>query len=160
MFEKFGEFDSFEEINMSAKGLKDEGDKENLYVLAAENGIDKAMVDMFLEGDIDFICDAETAALGKLSIEQEDVKAQEIMIDWVDYIKGCVAKEPQMAAAVRKKGKTLKGCVAELLVWSMKNAKPVDKDIIKMAKAHERTTLGIPGMATVKKIIREYYLGK
>lgn len=160
MFEKFGEFNSYEEINKSAKGLKDEGDKDSLYEMAKENGIDKDMVDMFLDGDIDFICDAESAAIGKLDIEQEDVKAQEIMIDWVNYIKGCVAKEPQMAAAVRMKGKSLKGCVAELLVWSMKNAKPVDKDIIKLAKAHERTTLGIPGMATVKKIIREYYLGK
>lgn len=160
MFKKFGEFDSFEEINRSARGLKDEGDKNSLYEMAKENGIDKDMVDMFLDGDIDFICDAESAALGKLDIEKEDVKAQEIMIDWVDYIKGCVAKEPQMAIAVRKKRKSLKECMAKILKWSFKNMYAVDKDIMKAAGVSQNCKLGIPGMGTAKKIIREYYLGK
>ena len=30
LFEKFGEFDSVEEMNMTAEGLKEEGDLENL----------------------------------------------------------------------------------------------------------------------------------
>lgn len=160
MFDKFGEFDSHIEINEAACGLKEEGDTENLYVLATENGIEKDMVDMYIEGDIDFICDAETAALGKLDVEIEDVKAQEIILDWVDYIKGCVAKDSQMAAAVRKKGKSLKGCVSEILKWSFNHAYPVDKEICKAAGVNQTCKLGIPGVVTVRKIIRKYYLGK
>ena len=34
MFERFGEFDSAEEINLTAEGLKTEGDMESLLVLA------------------------------------------------------------------------------------------------------------------------------
>lgn len=40
MFDKFGEFDSAEELNKAAEGLKEEGDKESLIELAKENGID------------------------------------------------------------------------------------------------------------------------
>ena len=34
LFERFGEFDSVEELNMTAEGLKEEGDIESLKVLA------------------------------------------------------------------------------------------------------------------------------
>lgn len=41
MFDKFGEFDSFEEINKAAAGQKEEGDEAALKDLAKENGIDR-----------------------------------------------------------------------------------------------------------------------
>lgn len=67
---------------------------------------------------------------------------------------------PEIADAVRQKGKSLKGCIAELLKWSFKNQQTVDKDVIKAAgMSAGRVTLGIPGMGRAKKIIREYYLG-
>ena len=62
---------------------------------------------------------------------------------------------------VRKKGKSLKGCIAALLSWSFKNQQEVDKDIIKAAGVSAgRVTLGIPGMARAKQIITDYYMGK
>ena len=39
MFDKFGEFDSFSEINELAENLLNEGDIESLKVVAKENGI-------------------------------------------------------------------------------------------------------------------------
>ena len=39
MFDKFGEFDSVEELNKAAAGLKTEGDEESLIALAEENGL-------------------------------------------------------------------------------------------------------------------------
>ena len=39
MFEKFGEFDSFSEINELAENLFNEGDTTSLKEMAAENGI-------------------------------------------------------------------------------------------------------------------------
>lgn len=161
MFEKFGNFNTYEEINASAEGLKNEGDTENLYVLAAENGIDKELAQMYAEGEIPCLCDIQSAAIGKLDIEAAELKTDEIMADWVEYIKGCIAKDDKMAAAVRNSSKSLKSCITELLKWSFKNAKPVDKDILKAAgPKYQGVTLGIPGIGRAKKIIRDYYLGR
>ena len=38
MYEKFGEFDSFEELNRAAAAQKAEGDEEALFALALETG--------------------------------------------------------------------------------------------------------------------------
>lgn len=160
MFEKFGNFNTYEEINATASGLKTEGDIESLHAMAAENGIDREMVQMYADGEIPFLCDIQSAALGKLDMEAAELKTEEIMADWVDYIKGCIAKDDKMAAAVRHSSKNLKSCIAELLKWSFKNAKSVDKDILKAAGVNASCKLGIPGMGRAKKIIREYYLGR
>ena len=66
-----------------------------------------------------------------------------------------------IALAVRRKGKTLKGCIGKLLEYSFSNAVTVDKDIIKAAGVKaSKVTFGVPGMGKAKKIIREYYMGK
>ena len=70
MFKVFGEFESAEEINKSAEGLLEEGDKENLYVLAEENGLDKEDVDDFIDG-MGAFCTPFSAAVGKLNIEKK-----------------------------------------------------------------------------------------
>ena len=64
-----------------------------------------------------------------------------------------------MAIAVRKKGKSIKGCIAELLKWSFKNAYQVPDDIVKAAGITATVKMGIPGMGRAYKIIRAYYLG-
>lgn len=160
MFEKFGEFDSYIEINMTAEGLKKEGDTKSIYVVAEENGIPKDFADMYIGGDIDCLCDREMAAIGKIDVEAKEIKATEIVEDWVNYIKGCIGKDERMAKAVRRKGKSLKNCIAEILKWSFKNMYPVDKDILKAAGVTQTCKLGMPGSARVKEIIRTYYLGK
>lgn len=160
MYERFGEFNSADEINKKAMELLEKNDEDGLKVLAKENGIGEDMVILLISGDSEMICDDETAAFGKIEVEIEELKAEEIMLDWAEYIKGCIVKEPVIAKAVRQKGKSLRGCISELLKWSFKNAKPVDKEICKKAAVPEKITLGIPGMGRAKKIIREYYLGK
>ena len=161
MFDKFGEFDSAEEINEAAEGQLAEGDIESLKELAAENGIDREDVDDLLDGLIEELCNPLIAAFGKLKVEAKELKPCEIMEDWLEYIKARCCEDEQMAKAVRKKGKSLKGCIAELLKWSFKNQHDVDKDILKAAGVNAgRCTLGIPGMKRAKQIITEYYLGK
>ena len=129
--------------------------------IAKENGIDKEYVEMYLSGDIPVLCDAMTAALGKIDVEAEELKPKEIMEDWTEYLKSQCMENELLAFNVRKKGKSLKGCIAALLIWSFKNQQTVDKDIIKAAGVSAgKVTLGIPGMGTAKRIIREYYLGK
>lgn len=160
LFEKFGEFDSYEEINRAAAAQLKEGDTEAIYAIAAENGIDKYDAEDFIAGDYPELTTPLTAALGKIEIEAADLKPYEIMEDWIMYIKVRCNEDEKMALAVRRKGKCLKGCIGELLKWSFHNAKDVDKDVLKASGIKApRVTLGIPGMATAKRLITEYYMG-
>ena len=161
MFDKFGEMDTFGEINELAENLFNEGDTASIKTMAKENGIDKEYVEMYLSGDIPVLCDAMTAALGKIDVEVADLKPKEIMEDWVEYLRGQCMENELLAFNVRKKGKSLKGCNAALLMWSFKNQQPIDKGIIKAAGVSAgKVTLGIPGMARAKQIITAYYMGK
>ena len=67
----------------------------------------------------------------------------------MEYLRGQCMENELLAFNVRKKGKSLKGCIAALLMWSFKNQQTVDKDIIKAAGVSAgKVTLGIPGMAS------------
>lgn len=160
MYEKFGEFNSADELNEAASGLLDEGDTKNIYILAKENGIDEEVARCYIDKLIPYLCDEESAAIGKLTVEAEQLKVKEIVADWVEYIKACVIKDSSMAKAVRRKDKNLKGCIAKLLSWSFKNCYLVDKDITKEAGITQTVKMGIPGMGTAKNMIRDYYMGK
>lgn len=161
MFERFGELESAKEINELAVSLFNEGDVESLRVMATENGIPEIFVDLFCEGEIPELRDPMTAALGKIEVESAELQPKEIMEDWVEYIKSQRMENELMAYSVRKKGKSLKGCIAALLKWSFGNQIPIEKEILKAAGVTAgRVTLGIPGMGTAKRIIREYYMGK
>ena len=160
MFDKFGEMNSCKEINELAENLFNEGDLDSIKAMAAENGIPKELVDMYISGDIPMLCDAGTAALGKLDIENKELKPKGLMVDWVEYVKGQCMESELLAVQVRKVGKTLKGCIGELLKWSFKNQWTVDKDIIKAAGVSAgKVTFGVPGMGEAKKIIKAYYMG-
>ena len=159
MFDKFGELNSYTEINELAENLFNEGDEKSLREIAEENGIQKEYVDMYLQGELPALCDQLTAALGKIDVEVAELKPKEIMEDWVEYLRGQCMENDLLAIQVRKKGKSLKGCIAALLSWSFKNQQNVDKEIIKAAGVKDgRVTLGIPGMARAKKIITGYYM--
>lgn len=158
MFDKFGAFDSWEEINRAAAAQCQEGDEEALYILAEENGIDREDARDYLSGEMETLVTPLTAALGKLQVEAGELKPYEIMGDWLEYIQmRCMEAEP-MALAVRSRDKSLKGCIAALLTWSFKNAKPVDMAILKQAKVSGQVSLGIPGMGRARQIITDYYL--
>ena len=159
MFDTFGNFDSWKEINKTAEGLKAEGDRESLYTLAAENGLTQYDVDDYMDGVVDEFCTAFTAAIGKLKIEKEDLKLYEIMNDWEAYIEILCSEDEKICLAVRKKKKTLVGCIGALLTYSWKQAKNVDERIKKAAGVTGTVKLGIPSMGTAKRIIREYYGG-
>lgn len=160
MFEKFGELSSAAEINELALNLRSEDDFDSIKELAKENGIDPEMAEVFIDGGIDFICDAMSAAIGKIDVECAELKPKELVADWIEYIKGTCAEHEGMAKAVREKGKTVKGCIAELLKWSFKNCYAVDPAICKAAGVSgANVKMGIPGMARAKQIIKDYYLG-
>ena len=161
MFEKFGEMDSYTEINELAENLCNEEDFTSLEEMAKENGIPEEYVEMYKEGVIPYLCDPATAAIGKIEIECTELKTKGLMLDWVEYIKGCCMEDTAIAYRVRGKNRNLKGCIAELLKCSFKNQVPVDKEIVKAAGVKAgKVTFGVPGMAQAKEIIRSYYLGR
>ena len=160
LYEKFGELNSAQEINELAENLFNENDIESLKELAKENGLSD-MVKLYLEGELPDLCDSLSAAIGKIAVEAAELKPREIMEDWVEYLRGQCLENEILAFQVRKKGKTLKGCIAALLKWSFGHQIPIEKEILKEAGVSAgRVTLGIPGMAQAKKIITEYYMGK
>lgn len=160
MFDKFGEMSSYKEINTLAENLFNENDIENLKEMAKENGIPEDFVELHLSGDIMELCDAETAAYGKIDVEVADLKLKGIMEDWVEYLRVQISDNDLLAHRVRMKDKSLKGCIAALLKWSFKNQVPVGKEILKAAGVTAgKVTIGIPAMGKAKEIILDYYLG-
>ena len=66
MFEKFGELNSFGEINELAENLFNEGDTESLKAMAkGETESRVNFVDMYLQGEIPVLCDRLTGGTGK-----------------------------------------------------------------------------------------------
>lgn len=156
MFDKFGELDSCEEINELARNLLAEGDIGSLKAMAEENGIQMDFVEAYTNGEIQNLCDPVTAAVGKIEMEERELKPQEILADWVEYLKSQCVDDEALARSVRHKKKSLKGCIGALLAWSFQNQQEVDKEVIKAAGVKAgKVTLGIPGMGRAKKIIKD-----
>lgn len=159
LYEKFGEFDTFQEINELADNLFNEEDFDSIRVLAKENGIEQDFVEMFLEGEIPCLCDAMTAAIGKIEVEAKALKLKGLMLDWVEYVKVQCQENQILAYKVRNKGKSLAGCIGALLTEAFGNQWTVPKDILSSAKVSAgKVTFGVPGMATARRIITEYYM--
>lgn len=179
MFDTYGEFDSFEEINARADELMNAGVRKGIVDLAKENGIPEEFAQAFIDGDIPYLCDAATAAVGKIEIERQETVLEGVLEDWISYIEAECQEDEDLARAVRSKGKSLNGCIAELILASLLNQKQVDRaimDIVEKRVQEEKidlkkqtgieprwlqyTKLGFPGMGAAKKLIRKYYLGR
>ena len=159
MFDKFGEFDSFGEMNELAENLFNEGDIDSIRILAKENGIPEDIAELYIDGEIPYMCDALTAAVGKIDVEAGELKIKGLMEDWAEYIKGQCMENQIIAYKVRNKGKSLSGCIAELLKYSFDNQWNVPEMIKKKANVTaSRVTFGVPNMAKAKEIIMDYYL--
>lgn len=147
MFDLYGNMTA-EEINLAAEGLFNEGDLESLREMAAENGLDPEFVELYINGEIPELCDAATAAIGKLEIEKKEkaVKAYNTKIPAdpiVEYLIGQCEKE-QMALAIRRPEKTLIGCLQHIETEARK----------KVSRSHPWLS-----DAAVYQMAKEYYLG-
>ncbi len=169
MFDKFGEFNSADEINRAAAAQLKEGDTDAILTLAAENGIDKEDAEDYAEGYIDTLATVRTAAIGKLKVETADLKLNGILIDWKDVIVEECLNSEEMCEAVRRKGKCLRDCMAQLIRHAFENKVQISDKIVDVTKVtvNGRTEamrkplyLGAPNRSEAKRIIRAYYLGK
>lgn len=160
MFDKFGNMTT-EELNLAAAGLKEEGDISSLKALALENGLDEMDAEDYADGLIEELASPLMAALGKLKVEEEALRPQGILNDWIGYVRFQVSQDPDMQITVRQKDKTLTGCIGAILKWAFGHQWTVPQEIIKAAGVSaSRVTLGEPDMRQAKSIIAEYYGGR
>lgn len=158
MFERFGEFDSAEEINDKAAELKASGDAEALSDLARENGLDEEDARDYLDGVTGEFTTPALAAIGKIEAETEKIELFGVFTDWKGEILSMCQGE-DFAVAVRRKGKSIAECFACVMKEEMEHRKTVDKKITALIK-------GWPNGAAISTltrkdqadIIRRYYL--
>lgn len=145
MFEKFGEFDSVEELNMAAEGFRSEGDMESLYALAEENGIDREDAEDYADGITDDLATPMTAALGRIKAERASTGEGGATPLGVIFVMVCgLCDDPEIQAGIMKKGRR-----AEAILDEMKeNAK-------KHASGYTGVCCGTDKQ--LKDIIRAYY---
>lgn len=166
MFDKFGEFDSAEELNQKALEQREKGNEKELLILCQENGIDKEDAEDFMDGYMDKLVNPLMAALGKLKAECEDLKITGVLDDWVDELKSMCTESEEFARAVRKKGKGLDGFIALTADTGFKNRAVVDRRIVNKTKqvksviGNHEFSIGIPNKAERKKLANEFYLGR
>lgn len=167
MFEQFGEFNSFEEINEKAQELLKAGDTEAVRKLAEENGLEPEDADDYITGASDKLCTALMAALGKLDLEENDLEIKGVLKDWTDCIRDMCVDFAGMAEAVRKKGKTLAGCMAAMIRFSFENKVQVSDKIVDITKVthngreekmQKPLYLGTPSRTDARQIIHDYYI--
>lgn len=144
MFDIYGEIETAEEINDVARSLKEEGERENLDKLCAENGIDAELAEMFWNGEIDFITDTLMAAVGKLDMEVKEAKGQNGYLESIaNFLKAEAEKDEKIAIAIRKKGKKLteayKAVENEARKWKKSGSNCVvmrDKDVFEIVEKY------------------------
>lgn len=169
MFDKFGEFDSAEELNCAAAAQLAEGDTEAVLAIAEENGIGKEEAQDYIAGYEKQLATPLMAALGKLDLEHKEYEISGILQDWEMQVRKFCMEDKDMCAAVRRKGKSLRDCMAALIAFAFENKVQISDKIVKATKVKHNGKLeplrapqylGMPTRKEAEQIIREYYLGK
>lgn len=167
MFDRFGEFDSADEINDKADELFNAGKQDEIKMLAEENGIEECYVDMYLNGDIPMLCDTASAAVGKIDVEAKELEIGGILIDWKDHVVDMCMEDQNMQQEVRRKDKQLAECMSRLIRFAFENKVQVSNEIVdktmithngKEEKLRGPLYLGVPNRKEVREMIKEYYL--
>lgn len=166
MYEKFGEFDTPEEINQAAAAQRQQGDEEALRILARENGIDEEDAEDYYDGAIDALVNPATAAIGKLTVEAADLLLGGALLDWVAELRAMCLESEDFARAVRRKGKDLTGYMALTVDEGYENRTVVEKRIVNKTKQVKKIVgnyplaIGIPDKRTRRQLAEHYYMGK
>lgn len=172
MEKKFGIFNTVEELNRAAAAQKAEGDLEALIGLATENGLEKEDAEDYMDSDDaeDTLCNETMAAIGKLKLEEQDLKLESQMKDWKEFVVQMLLEYPAqhkeeggaaLANAVFNPDKKLLDVLAAGLKLASKNRVTVDRRITKAAGLPESAgQIGMCGRDELKKIILDYYMGE
>ena len=144
MFDKFGEFDSVEELNLAAEGFRSEGDLESLYALAEENGIDKEDAEDYADRITDELATPMMAVLGRLKVERGSTGTDATPLGVIVTMTSGLCDDPDIQTGIMKKGRR-----AGEILDAMKGA----------ARKHASRNTGVccGTDKQLKDIIRAYY---
>ena len=171
MEKKFGIFNTVEELNRAAAAQKTEGDLEALIGLATENGLEKEDAEDYMDSDDpeETLCNETMAAIGKLKLEEQDLKLESQMKDWKEFVVQMILEYPAqhkeedgaaLANAVFNPDKKLLDVLAAGLKIASENRVKIDRRITKAAGLPESAgQIGMCGRDELKKIILDYYMG-
>lgn len=166
MWEKFGEFDSAEELNRAALAQRNEGDTEAVRTLAEENGLDPEDAEDFLDGAVDFLVLPFNAAVGKLTVESKELKLEGVLEDWVNDLIDLCSEDNELSLAVRRKGKELAEYIARIIDEGYEHRITVDGRIVaktqqvKNIMGNHALTIGAEDARTRRRLAVEYYCEK
>lgn len=171
LYEKFGEFDSAEEINRAALAQISQGDYEAVKTIAKENGIDEGEAQDFLEGIYPELCGPFSAAVGKLHVEAEALGLPMTMQLWVEHIILMMEKDLDLEdgldevlmKGIRRKGKNMAELFGKLIVETSRTRKNTPAEIVTAARKIDSSipsTLPIGDISKKRfeEIVREYYV--
>lgn len=171
LYEKFGEFDSAEEINRAALAQISQGDYEAVKTIAKENGIDEGEAQDFLEGIYPELCGPFSAAVGKLHVEAEALGLPMTMQLWVEHIILMMEKDLDLEdglgevlmKGIRRKGKNMAELFGKLIVETSRTRKNTPAEIVAAARKIDSSipsTLPIGDISKKRfeEIVREYYI--
>lgn len=149
MYEKYGEFDSTEELNKAAAGFLAEGDLKSLRELAEENGLDGEDAEDYIAGDIPELATVVSAAMGKLDLEEKEIDKKSV-----------IEKMPLLVIHNMTKGMCTDEAIAAAV---MGKGKRIEKIFGLMRKAAQKHKSGGTGFCCgtdrqLCNIIRAYYL--
>lgn len=160
MYEKFGEFDSAEELNRAAAAQKAEGDQEALKTLAKENGIDEDDMTDYWDGTVETFCTPLTAAIGKIEVEAESLGLFGAFENWKSLLIDEAIKNEDLQKAIRKKGKDFIHAVAAVMKQESASRKVIPKPIAKAAGLPDNVPMSTMTARDEKKTLLAYYLGE
>lgn len=153
-------------INGEAKLLRMAGDKQALYRLAEQCGLDRSDVEDYLEDGTGEFATPLMAAAGWLKQEGKRLKLQGVLLDWLETVLDMTCEDEKLQAAVLQK--SLGGLYAELLRFAFENKIQVPDEIVNQTKVRVKKTetkmrsplyIGFPDKRQVRRLVREYYIG-
>lgn len=148
MFDKFGEFDSVEELNKAAAGFLNEGDTGSILELAKENGIEEEDAQDYIDGLNKEFATLPMAAMGRIDVEEKEKASdsEKMALRVIFAMINILIVEPEIQKGIMKKGK---------------RARDILKGMREGASNHKNGNMGV-SCGTDKElrdIIRTYYTG-
>lgn len=162
MFDKFGEFDSAEEINRAAAAQKAEGDLEALKMLAIENGLDSEDAEDYMKDMLPELCTPTMAAIGKLKVEAENLKLEREFAMLKEELQMNCMSFSWLAVGIRKKGKSLAEYLAKIIDKGYQDAVTPPKAILDKVTAvpsqyRDSMKTGMPDKKDRMEVMEKYY---
>ena len=156
-------------MNRAVATLLEQGNTDAIVELALENGIDKEDAEDYIDGFAEELANPFMAAIGKIRVESKDLEIKGIAEDWTDCILELCEEDAEVRAAVRRKGKELKLCLASLIEFAFENKVQISDKIVKNVNVMHNGKkepfrgplyMGVPNRVEQKQLIRNYYLGE